>query len=112
MIELMERTAEFEVSTDFKWRDRRGQFHYPKDMETRHLFFTVRMIWNHTVPDMYQIKPFERYNFSSFYTSFYMGQAVRNILSELSTRNDLTDYYIKCLLHMCNCMRNQKLLEV
>ena len=93
-----------EIQDSFKWRDRQGEFHYPKDMTTKHVFFTLRMIWNHTVPEEMQIEPFQRYNFSSFYTSEYMATAVKNLISELTLRDDLAPYFLRCLRHMERCV--------
>jgi hypothetical protein len=78
------------VATGFRWRDRQGQFHEPRDMETRHLFHTVSMIWNHVMPDDAATHEFRRYQFSPFYTASYMQRAVRALLAELLTRTDLT----------------------
>ena len=80
-----------EVKAPFLWRTRGGAFVTPADMETRHLYFTVRMIWNHSVPDQYKLKPYTRYTFCSFYVSGYMSEAIKNMLVELSTRQDLPD---------------------
>lgn len=82
---------------NWQWKDTNDNFHHPRDMETRHVFFTLRMIWNHVVPKEMQIEPFKRYRFSSFYTQEYMEEAVRVLSAELSTRNDLTPYYKKCI---------------
>ena len=81
----------------FRWRDRFGEFHRPTEMETRHLFFTLRMIWNHTCPEQFQIKPFQEYDFSDFYTTHYFKTAVLALSAELATRNDLEPYFIECL---------------
>lgn len=86
-----------QVKKRFQWRDREGNWHYPENMSTKHLFFTLRMIWNHSVTDEFQIEPFRRYNFGATYTQQYMAEAVTNICKELSKRNDLTNYYRYCL---------------
>jgi hypothetical protein len=74
----------------FRWRDRTGKFHRPEDMETRHLFYTLRMIWNHTMPEGYQTQYRNHYIFTSFYTEAYMVEAVYAVGNELFSRNDLT----------------------
>lgn len=88
----------------FKWRDKNGNCHNLEDMETRHLFFTLRMIWNHTVKECFRIEPYKAYQFSSFYAGKYMGDAVKAISGELAKRNDLTEYFKICLRHMVNCI--------
>jgi len=45
----------------YMWRDTDGHFHDPKSMETRHVFFTLRMIWNHHAPLEARIEPYRRY---------------------------------------------------
>jgi hypothetical protein len=90
--------------TSFQWKDRTDTFHYPKDMSTYHLFHTLKMIWNHSVPEVMKVHPYKRYNFGIFYTSKYMATAVRVIIQELSNRNDLTDKMIKTLQYMQDCV--------
>ena len=77
-------------ATTFRWRDSRGQRHAPADMPTRHLFFTLRMIWNHTMPHSARLPEGNRYStFGPEYTEAYLKQAVRCLSSELSTRTDM-----------------------
>jgi len=73
----------------FEWRDARGAFHKVREMETRHLFFTVCMIWNHAMPDDAKTHDYRRYTFGPFYTSEYMADAVRHTLRELLGRPDI-----------------------
>lgn len=86
-----------ELEPGFQWRDQHGNFHEPRAMSTKHLFFTLRMIWNHSVPEPLQLKPFKHYHFSSYYTTHYMCQAVRALATELSTRKNLAPYWIESL---------------
>lgn len=73
----------------YQWRDRTGVFRHPCDMETRHLFHTVRMIWNHTMPE--KTDPyFRQYTFSKYYTETYMKMSVYHLLRELLNRDDIT----------------------
>ncbi len=82
-------TASREVIETFKWRDRMGTFTAPKDMPTRHLFFTLRMIWNNTMPAAAR-QPGNLYTFPKFYTRNYMLTAVHQLARELATRTDMT----------------------
>ena len=84
----------------FQWRDRTGTFHDPRRMETRHLFFTIRMIWNHSAPVYMQIKPYKKYSFGPFYTREYMKDAVKFLAEELRTREDISVYYASCIENM------------
>ncbi|RLC88494.1 MAG: hypothetical protein DRJ03_02485 [Chloroflexi bacterium] len=79
--------------TNFRWRTRKGVFVQPANMETRHLFFTLRMIWNHSAPEEMHLHPFQKYEFTEYYTVAYMRKAVRACVIELKRRTDLTHYY-------------------
>lgn len=75
----------------FLWRDRKGNFHDPKDMETSYLLNVLKMIWNNFVKEQDRIAPVNLYDFGSSYTPEYMAQAVKAMVDELSTRKyDLT----------------------
>lgn len=76
--------------SDFKWKDSTNKFHTPSSMETRHLFYTLRMIWNHTMPEEAKLKPYKKYYFGSFYTEKYLLEAIIHIYSELCTRKDIS----------------------
>lgn len=81
---------------NFQWKDRHNNYHYPKDMKTSHLFYVIRMIWNHSVSNQYKVDMPQEYIFGSFYTNDYMREAFKNIFTELMTRN-LTEYMISTL---------------
>lgn len=86
----------------FRWKDRDDVFHNPECMETRHIFFTLRMIWNHSAPKEMVIKPYKKYVFDDYYTKDYMIEAVKHLSYELSKRSDLSPYFVKCLLIIKN----------
>lgn len=91
----------------FKWRDKKGVFHTPKSMETRHLFYTLRMIWNHSMLDTMRIEPYTRYTFNSFYTPAYMKEAIQHVGTELFKRNDLLPEWEMHLRYMAACFMNE-----
>lgn len=77
----------------FQWRSADGDFWHPDHMETRHVFYTVRMIWNHSVPEDMRVGQNVRlYRFGEFYTADYMKQAVLALGRELMTRKDLAPW--------------------
>jgi len=88
-IEILKRE---EREKTFLWRGRGGKLYNPKDMKTRHLFYTLKMIWNHSAPEDMKFKPYQEYNFSSFYTPEYTTKAVRFLFAELKTRKDILPY--------------------
>ena len=83
------RAREKAVADTFKWRDRKGVFHRPSDMHTHHLFYTVRMIWNHNMP--VKIGTYQQYDFNGIYTDEYLKEALRAMVPELASRDDIED---------------------
>ena len=78
-----------DIDTGFKWRDKRGGFHKPSNMQTRHVYYTLRMIWNHSAPDYARVTPYRHYtHFNEYYTPEYMGRTVKAMFAEIQTRND------------------------
>lgn len=74
----------------FRWRSAGGDFHLIHQMETRHLFFTVKMIWNHSMPLEARSQAYRSYHFGPFYTNDYMLRALAAMCPELLNRPDLT----------------------
>jgi hypothetical protein len=83
-------------SKGFRWRDRKGNFYVPAQMETRHLFMTLVMIWNHTMPEDAVIVcsgawQHHRYNLGPFYEQDYLCIAICTIANELLGRINMED---------------------
>lgn len=94
----IQRPPMFALVDQFKWRDKHGNFHKVEDMETRHLFHVVRMVWDHSMPPGHQTSFKNRYTFPPFYSEDYMALAVRLMLPALFHRRDLTpemEYWLK-----------------
>lgn len=85
------------VTKEFEWRAKTGVFYAPRNMKTSHVFFTLKMIWNHSTPEHMHIVPFKSYRFSDYYTIGYMTKAVRHLSKELAKRSDLSLHAKKCL---------------
>lgn len=73
----------------WRWRDRSGAFTTPSEMETRHLFYTLRMIWNNFMPTYMRVGRVKLYRFSPHYSPAYLRDAIGFIGNELSTRTDM-----------------------
>lgn len=58
-------------------------------MDTRHMFNTVSMIWNHAMPDAARTHNYIRHSFTG-YSAEYMKTAIRVMLPMLLVRADLT----------------------
>lgn len=78
-----------EIAPGWKWRERTGAFVSPSRMETRHLFYTLRMIWNNRMPAHMSVGKVRLYSFRSFYTRDYFAQAIIALGRELMGREDI-----------------------
>lgn len=58
-------------------------------METRHLFHTLRMIWNNFMPPEKRVGAVRLYSFGPHYTQAYLADAIARIGQELLGRSDL-----------------------
>lgn len=102
------------------WIDSDGMVWYPQDMSTKHLFFTVRMLWNHLCPPEMRFEPYKEYP-SLYYGLREPTNAKRLrallpvMLRELERRPDMEPYFSATLyrmkLHFLNGHFNLKALE-
>lgn len=107
--DVMDKTSKA-ISKKWQWRTSRGIYIYPREMETRHLFFSLRMIWNHTMPEEAHIPEGMRYShFGPYYTEEYLKQAVKELSSELSKRNDMTPDWKRQLQSMIDKLKRYHL---
>ena len=98
----------FFLAKEYKWRDKFGNFHRVDDMETRHLFHVVRMIWDHSMPKNWHTRFRNRYRFPDFYTEDYMALSVRLMLPVVLRRQDLTPEMMYWLSFMESCLRDNR----
>jgi hypothetical protein len=85
----IETVSETPLSWPFRWRSAGGQMRTPAEMETRHLFYTIRMIWNHSMPEDALLRPFQAYTFGTPYTEDYMRRAIKALFPVLMGRADI-----------------------
>ncbi len=79
--------------TKFMWEDGQGEFHAPAQMSTRHLFYTVKMLWNHIVPAELRLIPFKQYKLRPpRFNNEYCKTAVSELYKELMSRDDYWQY--------------------
>lgn len=95
---VLERT---ETSIDHNWRDgiganplapflwinHKGEAQYPRDMATPHLYYSLRMLWNNTVPPAFRVGKFKRYNDIAGWSRDYVKRAIDELSRELSNRD-------------------------
>ena len=96
-----------QVPAKFLWEDQLGQSWPPELMETRHLFYTLRMIWNHRMPEEAKLHPYKRYDLRR--SDKYLREAILALTKEITTRNDLTDEWRSGLSHMINWLSTHQL---
>ena len=85
------------LSTNFKWIERDGNRISPADMATRHLVFSLRMIYNHTMPEEYHIPGGVRYSNVGSWPLARLRDSVRNLMAEVLKRDDLTPEFHRIL---------------
>ncbi len=70
----------------FHWRTNEGVYLRPDQMETLHLFHTVRLLWNHTVPAKHHLTPFRQWTLTL--DADERAEAMTEMLAELGRRLD------------------------
>lgn len=96
-----------QVPAKFLWVDQTGQQWPPELMETRHLFYSLRMIWNHRMPEEAKLHPYKQYDLRR--SDKYLRDAILALTKELATRSDLTDEWRADLQHMINWLSTHQL---
>lgn len=95
-----------DISTDRPvWYGQDGK-HYVTDMATSHLFFVIRMIWNHSCPPHLQLRPFRLYDIRL--PPDYLAEIAPVIYDELLRRSDLAQH----LQRQLDFMRSNWLQEL
>lgn len=89
-----------QLALPFMWRTRHGEYLQTSEMQTRHVFHVVRMLWNHSAPEHLKLYPHHKWSFGASYTPAYVKEAVRAMFLELSNRNDLEEWMIRDIEHM------------
>lgn len=95
-----------EVFGGFVWRTQDGEELRPAEMRTTHLFYTVRMVFNHTAPACYRIPLCKLYAFNM--PPDYLRAAILAIVLELKKRpaSDLAPWQWDQLVHIATVCRD------
>lgn len=64
-------------------------------METSHLFYCVRMVWNHSAPEAFKLRPFKRYLMRG--GREYWQPRLSAMVAELRTRENLLPSHLRQL---------------
>jgi len=91
----------------FVWKTQTGESIPVTSMQTTHLFFVVRMIFNHTVPEADQIPGCKRYDGPSDWAPSTRAKMMAVMVLELRNRprNDLQPWMWVQLAYMADVMR-------
>lgn len=99
--------AKSQVPAKFLWVDQTGQQWPTEMMETRHLFYSLRMIWNHRMPEEAKLHPYRRYDLRR--SDEYLREAIRELTKELVSRKDMTTEWQVDLNYMINWLSTHQL---
>lgn len=80
-------TQTLTTTEPFIWHGREGDIPVTM-MRTRHLFYTLRMVWHNLGGE--PVSEIKRYTFDpDIYTPAYLKLAIKALYAELCTRNDI-----------------------
>lgn len=90
----------------WRWRQGDGQYVLPSDMDTDHVFQTLKMLWNNYMPFGTEVGNVRLYNFypTEVYTEEYMKQAVYELAWELYRRPDIKTWQLQLLERMAQIL--------
>lgn len=88
----------YPVDPNYFWITQKGESVHPTNMNTWHLFNSLRMIWNHTVPLEYTFMPYKPYHLRI--TKKRRAEGVRNLFMELMNRSNRTEQMNSVLRQM------------
>jgi hypothetical protein len=70
----------------FFWLTHKGQVIFPAKMATKHLFYTIRMLFNNIVPPVFRVGKFKRYRDIPEWSSEYVRRALTELTKEITGR--------------------------
>ncbi len=73
-----------QLSTAPTWKTQTGQVLNICDMATSHIFYCVRMLWNHHLPTSDRLEPYVKYNLA--WSKEYVIEKLFYLLTELQKR--------------------------
>lgn len=74
-------------------------------MRTGHLFNTIAMLWHHFMPPEARLYAHKRYRMGERFTPEYTEEALRVLLAELMSRDDMTPFQRRSLEKMAGFFR-------
>lgn len=80
------------MTGEFVWHTDAGEDIKPRKMATAHIFYTLRMIWNHRCPPALRVGQFIRRGPIHRWPREYVAQAVHALRAELRRRRDVEQW--------------------
>jgi hypothetical protein len=106
-----DRARPFLVDPNFRWVCMDTRVMRPCEMQTSHLFNSVKMIWNNKCPVAWRVQPYTEYKGVKRWGIRETKYAVKNLLRELANRSDLTPGMVDALGKMAARFPEFKLLK-
>ena len=72
----------------FYWYTHDGEVLEPQDMATPHIFYALRMVWNHSVPRVWRVGNYKEYADVPRWSGSYRKAAITELANELAQRDD------------------------
>jgi hypothetical protein len=72
----------------FVWHTHKGKSYKPSKMATPHLFYALRMVWNHSVPPIWKVGDGPDYSDVPHWNKEYRRLAIQELAKELVSRDD------------------------
>jgi len=105
-----DRTRAYPVDPNFRWVCMDTRVMHPCEMQTSHLFNSIKMIWNHKTPAAWRIQPYTEYKGVRKWGNKETKYAIKNLMCELMNRSDLTPGMIDAIKKMHSHFNELKLL--
>lgn len=74
------------VEAGFVWVSHKGVRYQLDNMAAPHVFYALRMVWNHTVPPAFRVGEFKRYRDVPGWSAKYRREAINQLSAELDQR--------------------------
>ena len=76
----------------FRWTTHDGKEFRPRDMATTHLFNSIKMLYNNTVPPAFRVGEFRRWADVATWDPEYLQEALKQLTAEFESRGDNGDH--------------------
>jgi len=100
------RVDRFPIDSNFLWQTMEGELLRLPEMQTTHIWNSLKMIWNHRVASPYKIIPYKEYKGIEEWSADHTKWTVLNLYNELMNRSDRTPFMNECLRKMAEYMRS------